>query len=34
MTNMRITRLRHRFGMSEAQAHLYADLVFGGSRND
>ncbi len=25
-----ITRLRHRFGMSEAQARLYANLFLGG----
>jgi hypothetical protein len=33
MTDMRITRLRRRFGLSEAQARLYADLFFGGVRN-
>lgn len=33
MTVMRINRLRHRFGLSEAQARLYADLFFGGPRN-
>lgn len=33
MTDMRITRLRHRFGLSEGQARLYADLCFGGVRN-
>jgi hypothetical protein len=34
MTDLRITRLRRRFGMTEAQARLYADLFFGGFRND
>ena len=29
MNDMRITRLRHRLGLSEAQARLYADLFFG-----
>ena len=33
MTDMRINRLRRRFGLSEAQARLYADLFFGGARN-
>lgn len=33
MTDMRITRLRRRFGISEAQARLYADLFYGGMRN-
>lgn len=33
MTDMRITRLRRRFALSEAQARLYADLFFGGARN-
>jgi len=33
MTDMRINRLRHRFGISEAQARLYVDLFFGGLRN-
>lgn len=30
MTRLRIIRLRHRYGISEAQARLYADLFFGG----
>lgn len=33
MTPLRINRLRRRFGISEAQARLYADLFFGGVRN-
>ncbi len=33
MTNLRIIRLQHRFGMTKGQARLYADLFFGGSRN-
>lgn len=33
MTDIRITRLRRRFGMTETQARLYSDLFFGGSRN-
>jgi len=33
MTDLRITRLRRRFGISEAQARLYADLFYGGVRN-
>ena len=33
MTDMRITRLQRRFGMTKAQAHLYAELFFGGPRN-
>jgi hypothetical protein len=33
MTTLRINRLRRRFGISEAQARLYADLFFGGARN-
>lgn len=33
MTALRITRLRRRFGISEAQARLYADLFFGGARD-
>jgi hypothetical protein len=31
--DIRITRLRNRFGMSEAQARLDANLFFGGGRN-
>jgi hypothetical protein len=33
MTTLRIHRLRRRFGISEAQANLYADLFFGGARD-
>jgi len=33
MTALRINRLRRRFGISEAQARLYADLFFGGVRD-
>jgi hypothetical protein len=33
MTTLRINHLRRRFGISEAQARLYADLFFGGARN-
>lgn len=33
MTDLRIARLRRRFGLTEAQARLYADLFFGGARN-
>jgi hypothetical protein len=33
MTDMRINRLRRRYGLSRTQARLYADLFFGGARN-
>ena len=33
MTDLRIARLRRRFGLTETQARLYADLFFGGARN-
>jgi hypothetical protein len=33
MTSLRITRLQRRFGISESQARLYADLFFGGVRD-
>ncbi len=33
MTALRINRLRRRFGISEAQARLYADLFFGDARD-
>jgi hypothetical protein len=33
MTEMLIIRLQRCFGMTMAQARLYADLFFGGSRN-
>lgn len=33
MTDMRITRLRRRYGLSRTQARLYAELFFGGGRN-
>ena len=34
MTDMRINRLRLRFGITEAQARLYIELHFGGLRDD
>jgi hypothetical protein len=34
MTDLRIARLQRRFGMTKAQARLYAELFFGGARND
>ena len=33
MTDLRIARLQRRFGMTKAQARLYAELFFGGARN-
>lgn len=33
MTTMRIKRLCKRYGISEAQARLYADLFYGGGRD-
>lgn len=33
MVSMPINCLRRRFGISEAQARLYADLFFGGARD-
>lgn len=33
MTALRINRLRRRFGFSEAQARLNADLLYGGGRD-
>lgn len=33
MTSLRIARLRRRYGLSETQARLYAELFFGGARN-
>ncbi len=33
MTRLRINRLRRRYGITEAQARLYADLFFGGRHN-
>lgn len=33
MTAMRVNRLRRRFGITKAQARLYADLFFAGSRD-
>ena len=34
MTSLRITRLRRRFGITEAHARLMAELFYGGTRND
>ncbi len=33
MNALRISRLRRRYGMSQTQARLIAELFFGGSRN-
>ncbi len=33
MTSLRILRLRRRYGMTETQARLFAELFFGGSRH-
>lgn len=33
MNRLRIARLRSRFGLSEAQARLLAELFFGGAHN-
>ena len=33
MTRLRIARLRHRYGLTETQARLIADLFFGGAKN-
>lgn len=33
MSTLRIARLQRRYGMTETQARLIAELFFGGSRN-
>jgi hypothetical protein len=33
MSALRISRLQRRYGMSQTQARLIAELFFGGSRN-